>query len=102
MNHPNPVERTRLGESFDVSRVAKGNWQLADKHGTAVDRHQSIEDMRLFVEAGITLFDCADHYVGVEHLIGDFRRRYPEHAKALRVSTKIVPDLELLGSLKRI
>ncbi len=101
MNHPNAVEKARLGNSFDVSRVAKGNWQLADKHGAAVDRHRAIEDMRMFVEAGITLFDCADHYVGVEQLIGEFRKRYPEHAKTLRVSTKIVPDLELLGSLKR-
>lgn len=101
MNSANSVEKTRLGADLEVSRVAKGNWQLASKHGAAIDRLQSIEDMRIFVEAGITMFDCADHYVGVEQLIGEFRKRYPEHALALRISTKIVPDLELLGSLKR-
>jgi aryl-alcohol dehydrogenase-like predicted oxidoreductase len=57
--------------------------------------------MRRFVEAGITLFDCADHYVGVEQLIGEFRRRHPEHARRVRVSTKLVPDLASLPHLKR-
>src|SRR5437867_12110129 len=57
--------------------------------------------MRRFVEAGITLFDCADHYVGVEQLIGDFRRRHPDHARRLRVSTKLVTDLAALPRLKR-
>ena len=101
MNISKPVEKTRIGDGLEVSRVAKGNWQLAEKHGAPVDKARSIEDMRLFVESGITLFDCADHYVGVEPLIGEFRKQYPEHAKVLRVSTKIVPDLELLGALKR-
>src|SRR5207245_11280037 len=41
------------------------------------------------------------HYVGVEHLIGEFRRRHPDHARRLRVSTKLVPDLESLPRLTR-
>ncbi len=86
---------------LSVSRIAKGNWQLAERHGAPYDRAQAIEDMRAFVEAGITLFDCADHYVGVEQLIGDFRRKHPELAQRLRVSTKLVPDLALLPRLKR-
>ncbi|MES2539613.1 MAG: aldo/keto reductase, partial [Pseudomonadota bacterium] len=49
---------------------------------------RAVEDMRRFVEAGINAFDCADHYVGVEDTIGVFRRKYPELAKNLRVSTK--------------
>jgi aryl-alcohol dehydrogenase-like predicted oxidoreductase len=39
--------------------------------------------------------------VGVEQLIGDFRRRHPEHAKRLRVSTKLVPDADALPRLKK-
>ncbi|MCX7961392.1 MAG: aldo/keto reductase [Burkholderiales bacterium] len=95
------METVELASGFRVSRIAKGNWQLAERHGPPVERERAIEDMRAFVEAGITLFDCADHYVGVEELIGEFRRRYPEHAKRLRVSTKLVPDLDQLASLRR-
>jgi aryl-alcohol dehydrogenase-like predicted oxidoreductase len=47
------------------------------------------------------LFDCADHYVGVEQLIGEFRRSHPEQARRLRISTKVVPDLEALPRLAR-
>ena len=95
------VETVDLGAGISVSRIAKGNWQLAEKHGAPVERARAIDDMRAFVEAGITLFDCADHYVGVEALIGEFRRRYPDHARKLRISTKLVPDLALLGKLRR-
>jgi aryl-alcohol dehydrogenase-like predicted oxidoreductase len=94
-------EVVTLAPGFVVSRIAKGNWQLAERHGAPYAREAAIDDMRRFVEAGITLFDCADHYVGVEQLIGEFRRRHPDHARRLRVSTKLVPDLESLPRLKR-
>jgi aryl-alcohol dehydrogenase-like predicted oxidoreductase len=95
------VETVDLGAGVRVSRIAKGNWQLAERHGGAFDRERAIADMRAFVDAGITLFDCADHYVGVEELIGEFRRRHPEQSRKLRVSTKLVPDQESLPRLKR-
>lgn len=94
-------ETVELGEGIRVSRIAKGNWQLAARHGAPYDRDRAIEDMRAFVEAGITLFDCADHYVGVEQLIGDFRRKHPALARRLRVSTKLVPDHGMLAHLKK-
>src|SRR5258705_7690682 len=94
-------EVVTLAPGFVVSRIAKGSWQLAERHGAPYAREAAIDDMRRFVEAGITLFDCADHYVGVEQLIGEFRRRHPDHARRLRVSTKLVPDLETLPRLKR-
>jgi aryl-alcohol dehydrogenase-like predicted oxidoreductase len=87
--------------SIEVSRIAKGNWQLADRHGAPFDQAQAIAEMRMFVEAGVTLFDCADHYVGVEALIGAFRQQHPDLARRLRVSTKVVPDLESLPTLSR-
>jgi aryl-alcohol dehydrogenase-like predicted oxidoreductase len=90
-----------LAPGFVVSRIAKGNWQLAERHGAPYAREAAIDAMRRFVEAGITLFDCADHYVGVEGLIGEFRRRHPDHARRLRVSTKLVPDLASLPRLQR-
>jgi aryl-alcohol dehydrogenase-like predicted oxidoreductase len=94
-------EAVTIAPGFTVSRIAKGHWQLAARHGAPYAREAAIDDMRRFVEAGITLFDGADHYVGVEQLIGEFRRRHPDHARRLRVSTKLVPDLESLPRLRR-
>src|SRR5262244_2204987 len=95
------LELVTLAPGFVVSRVAKGNWQLAERHGAPFAREAAIDDMRRFVEAGVTLFDCADHYDGVEELIGEFFRRHLDHARRLRVSTKLVPDLESLPRLQR-
>ena len=85
------VPRTSLG-GFEISRIIKGGWHLAGGHG-AIDPAAALQDMAAFVEAGITTFDCANIYTGVEQLIGDFRRLYPELAKRLQVFTKFVPDL---------
>ncbi len=95
------MERIDLAPGYSVSRLTKGNWQLAARHGAAYDPEEAIDGMRRFVEAGITNFDCADHYVGVEELIGNFRRRYPSLARQLTVQTKVVPDRDLLPVLKR-
>ena len=61
------VERIELAPGYSISRLLKGGWHLAGGHG-AVDPQQAIKDMAQFVEAGITSFDCADHYIGVEML----------------------------------
>lgn len=95
------VETITLAPGYTVSRVAKGNWQLAERHSAAYDQDEAVEDMRRFVEAGINAFDCADHYVGVEDLIGRFRAKYPSLARGLRVSTKYTPDLDLLPTLSQ-
>ncbi|MDA0368835.1 MAG: aldo/keto reductase [Proteobacteria bacterium] len=94
-------ERIVLADGLTVSRLTRGNWQLAAKHGPVIAEDVAIEGMRQFVEAGITNFDCADHYVGVEELIGAFRRRYPELAARLTVQTKIVPDRNILPGITR-
>jgi aryl-alcohol dehydrogenase-like predicted oxidoreductase len=55
--------------------------------------------MRAFVQAGITTFDCADIYTGVEELIGEFLRRHGGALPPVQVHTKYVPDLESLPNL---
>ena len=95
------IETIELAPGYCISRVAKGNWQLAAKHGAPHAQDDAVEDMRRFVEAGIDTFDCADHYVGEEDTIGVFRSRYPVLAKKLRVFTKYAPDLALLPRLTR-
>jgi aryl-alcohol dehydrogenase-like predicted oxidoreductase len=52
--------------------------------------------MAASVEAGITTFDCADIYTGVEAMIGSFRARHPALAVRSQVHTKFVPDLNEL------
>ena len=94
------VERIELWPGYSISRLLKGGWHLAGGHG-GVDREQAIKDMAAFVEAGITSFDCADHYIGVEQLIGDFRRAYPDLARRVQVHTKFVPDLDDLAKVDR-
>ncbi len=87
-----------------LPRLIKGGWQLAGGHG-AVDEARAIADMFAFAEAGVTAFDCADIYTGVEALIGRFLREWRAHhgarAPAIRVHTKCVPDLDLLPRLTR-
>ena len=94
------IPRYTLTNGYSLSRIIKGGWHLAGDHGT-FDRDQAIKDMAQFVEAGITSFDCADIYTGVEQLIGDFRRAYPALAPRVQVHTKLVPDLSELQRVDR-
>ena len=94
------VERFAIEPGYDISRLVKGGWHLAGGHGR-VERAEAIQDMATFVEAGITTFDCADIYTGVEELIGDFRAAHPSLASCVQVHTKLVPDLSRLGRMTR-
>lgn len=91
------IPRAALAPGYAISRLLKGGWQLAGGHGT-VERSRALADMGAFVDTGITSFDCADIYTGVEELIGEFlRTREPD---AVQVHTKCVPDLSRLADLR--
>ena len=92
------MQRHFFADGYNISRLIKGSWHLAGGHGP-IERGAAIEDMARFVEAGITTFDCADIYTGVEALIGDFRRAHPVLAANVQVHTKFVPDLDRLASV---
>ncbi|TAM95065.1 MAG: aldo/keto reductase [Rhizobiaceae bacterium] len=99
------MDYRELGTGQKISRVVRGGWQLAGGHG-AVSPEEAIEDMTAFADAGITTFDCADIYTGVEELIGAFRaayadRRGSEALSRIRVHTKFVPDLSQLKTITR-
>jgi len=94
------VEQFHLTPEHTISRVIKGGWQLVGGHGS-VEREQALADMRRYVEAGVTTFDCADIYTGVEALIGEFLRRYRDALPPVQVHTKYVPDLDALPRLAR-
>jgi aryl-alcohol dehydrogenase-like predicted oxidoreductase len=97
--------RIQLAPGYSISRLLKGGWQLAGGHGT-VDQETALADMQAFVDAGITTFDCADIYTGVEARIGEFLRRRrarvgTAEASAVQVHTKCVPDLDQLPTLTK-
>ena len=70
------IPRIELDGGYEISRIIKGGWHLAGDHAK-IEPQQAREDMASFVETGITTFDCADIYTGVEELIGSFRRTFP-------------------------
>jgi aryl-alcohol dehydrogenase-like predicted oxidoreductase len=97
--------RTELAPGYSISRVILGLWQLSGGHGR-VDEPKVLEGMRRMVEAGLTTFDCADIYTGVEELIGRFLKRYRPLIQSgelpeIQIHTKYVPDLEALPTLNR-
>lgn len=99
------IERIELRDGYSISRIIKGGWHLAGGHGH-VDEHVAVEDMRAFVEAGVTTFDCADIYTGVEELIGKFLKKNKDAFSAgdladVQIHTKYVPDYETLAKLKK-
>ncbi len=99
------VPTLTLRPGYTTSRVIRGGWQLAGGHGP-VDPAQQVDDMIAFADAGITSFDCADIYTGVEELIGAFRTAYANQRGAealarIKVHTKLVPDLEALATVDR-
>ncbi|MGH7123946.1 MAG: aldo/keto reductase [Stellaceae bacterium] len=101
------TETVELAPGYRVSRLLKGGWQLSEGHSrSARTADQAVADMMAFADAGVTGFDCADIYTGVEALIGQFRERYRrERGEAalgrIKIHTKFVPDWSALGSLDR-
>lgn len=99
------LETVELRPGYRIGRLIKGGWQLAEGHGRA-DRSRALDEMADYLRAGITAFDCADIYTGVEELIGAFRAWAIAQGEAglvaaLKVHTKCVPDLARLAVLTR-
>jgi aryl-alcohol dehydrogenase-like predicted oxidoreductase len=99
------TEPYSLRPGYDISRVIRGGWQLAGGHG-AVDRREAITDLIASADTGITSFDCADIYTGVEEILGEFRTSYKglrgaEALSRIKVHTKFVPDLDILPKIRK-
>ena len=102
MKRPPQIE---IRPGYSVSSIIKGGWQLAGDHGE-VDQQRAIEDMLAFCDAGISTFDCADIYTGVEEMLGLFTKRLQqlqgaESIEQIRIHTKYVPDIAQLATLNR-
>ncbi len=99
------MQRIQLSPGYEISRVIRGGWQLSGSH-SANTSDDPAGDMIAFADAGITTFDCADIYTGVEELIGQFRTRYRDlrgqrALDRIKVHTKFVPDLDALRHITR-
>lgn len=100
------VPRAELAPGVSIPRILNGCWQLASTHrqdGCAhLDAEAALDLLSDLAGLGLSAFDGADIYTGVEELLGAFRRRYLAaggDAAALRLHTKFVPDLDALPTL---
>jgi aryl-alcohol dehydrogenase-like predicted oxidoreductase len=97
------IERIEIATDFSISRIVKGGWQLSQGHSEGV-KEDPIESMFAFAEKGITTFDCADIYTGVEELIGKFlalRKQRFGYNNDIQVLTKFVPDYDTLATIDK-
>lgn len=98
------IPRRELTPGYSISRLVHGGWQFSAGHrldGVALDA--AIELLVESAQRGVTTFDCADIYTGVEELFGRFLRRWATTSAPapIQVHTKLVPDWEALPTLDR-
>ena len=88
-------DRRRLAPDLEVSRVVTGLWQLADmeRGGRQLDLDGVARAMGLYVEAGFTTFDMADHYGSAEEIAG----RFVSAGGRAELLTKWVPEPGPIG-----
>ncbi len=97
--------RITLDNGYSFSRVINGCWQLSAEHCLkgALDIDDAIKAFHLLKERGLTTFDCADIYTGVEEILG----RFVSELKAagnyshedIQIHTKFVPDISFLDQV---
>ena len=95
------IDRVDLAPGYSVSRLINGGWQLSEGHREGgFDRQSVLGELRELVESGLTTFDCADIYAGVEELLGELVRTLGGQGK-VQIHTKYVPDLTDLRTVTR-
>ena len=94
MNLPESSE-LQFTPDLKICRILNGMWQVSGAHGR-IDAKAAIAKMFLYIDAGFTTWDLADHYGPAEDFIGEFRRqlaatRGPEAPSKIQTFTKWVP-----------
>lgn len=99
------IERFALSDTHDACRIINGGWQLSAGHRQEeLDRPAIVAGLVRLAQAGLTSFDCADIYTGVEELFGEVRSRYVAEGGAatdLQIHTKFVPDRAALRQVDK-
>ena len=84
------------------SRIIRGCWQLSRGHGPGWSRDLAFAALdAAAARPGPLVLDCADIYVGVEKLLGEWMASRGNAAGKLVVHTKFVPDLGALDGIDR-
>jgi aryl-alcohol dehydrogenase-like predicted oxidoreductase len=97
-----PAPRVTLADGYSISRIVVGAWQLSEGHTPEKPRRKVVfEAFGRMADAGLTTFDCADIYTGVEELLGEFRRCRAQASPTVQIHTKFVPDRDSLPSLDK-
>ena len=95
------IDLVQLAPGYAIPRLINGGWQLSVGHREGgFDRPRILEDLQYLVDSGLTAFDCADIYTGVEELFGDLASSQ-SNGSALQIHTKFVPDLSDLATITR-
>ncbi len=104
------VQEFELRPGYRIPRLINGGWQLSEGHdptaNVGASRHgeAKLAELRSLVNAGLTTFDGADIYTGVEALYGRLLSSLPSPAQGgpkIRIHTKLVPDLEVLPRISQ-
>lgn len=98
------IDRFQLTPDYSISRLIHGGWQFSSGH--RLDRSALDDALDVLIESaegGITTFDCADIYTGVEELYGRFLKRWKTTSVTapIQIHTKVVPDYSELESVDR-
>lgn len=98
------IERTELAPDYSISRLIQGGWQFSSGHRLSDTRLDDAVDVLLAsADIGVTTFDCADIYTGVEELYGRFLRAWSARGTGspIQIHTKFVPDASDLPVVDR-
>lgn len=98
------IPRMELAPGYSISRLIHGGWQFSAGHRlSGAELDDAVEVLMASAELGVTTFDCADIYTGVEELYGRFLRRWTttSAARPIQIHTKFVPDDSALPSVDR-
>lgn len=105
------IERFALAPGYSISRLIHGGWQFSAGHRRVQGSRSegrahldnAVEVLVASAELGVTTFDCADIYTGVEELYGRFLQMWATTSAAtpIQIHTKFVPDDADLAGVDR-
>ena len=95
-----------LAPDYEIPRIILGAWQLSEGHNVERPNKDDVLDaFTKMADAGLTTFDCADIYTGVEELLGEFLRARRSGGVSgqspIRIHTKFVPDRDALPKITK-
>ena len=99
--------KNRFKNGYEFSKVINGCWQLSAEHCLQgkLDIDDAIYAFHRLKDEGMTTFDCADIYTGVEDILGRFVNELKSSGnyreEDIQIHTKYVPDKSVLPVINR-